>query len=185
MIRSDAVRNRMRVLQAAEEVLDEQGLSARMDEIARRAGVGVGTLYRHFATKEALYQAIVMARIDLLLDEAARLRSTGDPQTAFFAFFSKIVADAKRKKALTDALHSAGTDIKAEQSSRHAAMLDAIAGLLRNAQNAGAVRSDVAMPEVLALLRGASMAAETGDYSAPVLQRSLAILYDGLRVVSA
>jgi AcrR family transcriptional regulator len=181
MIRSDAVRNRLRVLQAAEEVLAEQGLSARMDEIARRAGVGVGTLYRHFATKEALYHAIVMARVDLLLEEAATLRSAGDPQTAFFVFFSKIVADAQRKKALTDALHDAGTDIKAEQSGQRAAMLDAIAGFLRDAQSAGAVRSDVAMPEILALLRGACMAAETGDYPTPVLQRSLAILLDGLR----
>src|SRR4051812_12105444 len=110
MMRSDAVRNRSKVLAAAEVVLGEQGLAARMDEIARRAGVGVGTVYRHFATKEALYAAIVSARVDLLLQEAARLRADAEPQTAFFTFFSKIVADAAGKKALTDALQGAGVD---------------------------------------------------------------------------
>src|SRR3954451_22872638 len=108
MIRSDAAHNRAKVLAAAEEVLGEQGPAARMDEIARRAGVGVGTVYRHFATKEALYAAIVSARVDLLLQEAARLRACAEPQTAFFTFFTHIVSDAARKKALTDALKDAG-----------------------------------------------------------------------------
>ncbi|MET7402956.1 helix-turn-helix domain-containing protein [Dactylosporangium sp. NPDC005572] len=174
MIRSDAARNRAKVLEAAEAVLDEQGLSARMDEIARRAGVGVGTLYRHFATKEALYQAIVTARVDQLLEEAARLRAGTDPATAFFAFFTRIVADAGRQKTLTDALRVAGIDVKAQQTGQQAAMRAAIDDLLRVAQTAGAVRADVALPEVLALLRGAGLAAETGAY--PV-----GIVLDGLR----
>jgi AcrR family transcriptional regulator len=181
VIRSDAARNRDKVLEAAEAVLGEQGLSARMDEIARRAGVGVGTVYRHFATKEALYQAIVTGRVDLLLDQAARLLATAEPETAFFTFFARIVADAGRKKALTDALHGAGIDIKAQQTGQQARMRTAIADLLHNAQRAGVVRSDVDLPEVLALLRAASMAAETGDYPAPVLDRSLAVLFDGLK----
>ncbi|WP_328654634.1 TetR/AcrR family transcriptional regulator [Micromonospora sp. NBC_00330] len=181
MIRSDAARNRAKVLAAAEIVLGEQGLTARMDEIARRAGVGVGTVYRHFATKEALYAAIVSARVDLLLDEAARLRVAAEPQTGFFRFFAQVVADAARKKTLTDALHSAGIDVKAEQAGQRTQMRDALADLLRDAQGVGAVRLDVGMPEILALLRGASMAAETGDYSGPVIDRTLAVLFDGLR----
>jgi AcrR family transcriptional regulator len=181
MTRSDATRNRAKVLQAAEDVLDEQGLSARMDEIARRAGVGVGTVYRHFATKEALYQAIVTAHVDLLLDEAARLRAAAEPETAFFTFFAQVVADAGRKRALTDALQRAGIDVKAGQADQRTSMREAIADLLHNAQRVGVVRPDVDMPEILALLRGASMAAETGDYSGPVLDRSLAVVFDGLR----
>jgi AcrR family transcriptional regulator len=177
MIRSDAARNRAKVLEAAEAVLDEQGLSARMDEIARRAGVGVGTVYRHFATKEDLYEAIVAARVDLLLAEAGRLR--GD--TAFFTFFARIVADAGRKKAFTDALREAGIDPKAGQADQRAAMRGTLEQLLRDAQRAGAVRDDVDLPEILALLRGASMAAETGDYPGPVLDRTLTLLFDGLR----
>jgi AcrR family transcriptional regulator len=185
VIRSDAARNRAKVLQAAEAVLDEQGLSARMDEIAHRAGVGVGTVYRHFATKEALYQAIVTGRVDLLLEQAARLQATATPEKAFFTFFAEIVADAARKKALTDALRGAGIDIKARQTDQQARMRAAITDLLHNAQRANAVRHDVDLPEILALLRGASMAAETGDYSGPILDRSLAVLFDGLRPQAA
>ena len=181
MIRSDAARNRAKVLQAAEAVLDEKGLAARMEEIAHRAGVGVGTVYRHFATKEALYQAVVRSRVDLLLDQAAQLQTTAEPETAFFTFFSRIVADAARKRALNDALRGAGIDVKAQQSDQQARMRTAITDLLHNAQRARAVRPDVDLPEVLALLRGASMAAETGDYPAPILDRSLAVLFDGLR----
>ncbi|MGC4813056.1 TetR/AcrR family transcriptional regulator [Micromonospora sp. DT228] len=181
MIRSDAARNRAKVLAAAEIVLGEQGLTARMDEIARRAGVGVGTVYRHFATKEALYAAIVSARVDLLLDEAARLRAAAEPETGFFRFFAQVVADAAGKKTLTDALRSAGIDVKAEQADQRTRMREALADLLREAQRVGAVRPDVDMPEILALLRGASMAAETGDYAGPVVDRALAVLFDGLR----
>lgn len=179
MIRSDAARNRARVLEAAEAVLDEQGLSARMDEIARRAGVGVGTVYRHFATKEALYGAIVTARVDLLLADATRLQAS--PDTGFFEFFAGIVADAGRRRDLTGALREAGVDPKAGQSGQAAAMRAALESLLHAAQEAGAARPDVGLPEILALLRGASLAAETGDYPAPVLDRMVAVLFDGLR----
>ncbi|BCJ39362.1 TetR family transcriptional regulator [Actinoplanes ianthinogenes] len=178
MIRSDAARNRAKVLEAAEIVLGERGLAARMDEIARRAGVGVGTVYRHFATKEALYAAIVSARVDDLLESAAGLR---EPETAFFTFFARIVADAGSKKALTDALRHAGVDVKQGQDDQRARMRATLDRLLRAGQEAGAIRADVAMPEVLALLRGASMAAETGDYTESVLDRSLTVVFDGLR----
>ncbi|MFI5836414.1 TetR/AcrR family transcriptional regulator [Micromonospora sp. NPDC051300] len=180
-MRSDAARNRAKVLAAAEAVLGEQGPAARIDEVARRAGVGVGTVYRHFATKEALYAAIVSGRVEQLLQEAARLRTIAEPQTAFFTFFTRIVADAAAKKALTDALRGAGVDLKADQTDQRTRMREALAEFLHGAQRVGALRSDVGMPEILALLRGASMAAETGEYSGPVLDRAVAILLDGLR----
>ncbi len=179
MPRSDALRNRARVLDAAEEVLAEQGLTARMDAIAARAGVGVGTVYRHFATKEALWQAIVVARVDVLLAEARRLRAEADPATAFFTFFARIVADAAAKKAYTDALRDAGIDVKDGQAEQVAAMRAAITGLLRAAQDAHAVRAEVGLPEILALLRGASLAAETGDFPPAALE----IIFSGLRTV--
>lgn len=181
MPRSDALRNRAKVLEAAEEVLAEQGLTARMDAIAARAGVGVGTVYRHFATKEALWQAIVVARADLLLAEAERLRAAGDLANAFFTFFGRIVADSAAKKAYTDALRDAGINVKDGQADQVTAMRAAITGLLGDAQAAGAVRADVALPEVLALLRGASLAAETGDFP-PI---ALEVIYTGLRAPAA
>lgn len=113
--------------------------------------------------------------------QAARLRACAEPQTAFFTFFMQIVSDAAGRKALTDALRGAGVDIKAEQTDQRAQMRDSLAHLLHGSQRAGAVRPDVGMPEMLALLRGASMAPETGEYSGPLLERAVAVLFDGLR----
>jgi transcriptional regulator SbtR-like protein len=90
-----------------------------------------------------------------------------------------------REKALTDALRGAGIDIKAQQTDQQARMRAAIAELLHNAQRANAVRYDVDLPDVLAPLRGASMAAETGDYPQPVLDQCLAVLLDGLKPQAA
>lgn len=120
--------------------------------------------------------------VDLLLEQAAHLRAAAEPQTGFFTFFRQIVADAARKKALADALQGAGIDVKTEQADQRAQMREALTNLLHTAQRVGAVRPDVGTPEILALLRGATMAAETGDYySGPVLDRALAVLFDGLR----
>jgi AcrR family transcriptional regulator len=177
MARADALRNRVKVLEAAEEVLAEQGMTARMDAIARRAGVGVGTVYRHFATKEALWQAIVEARLDELLTEADRLRAEEDPATAFFTLFGRIVADAASKTAYTDALRDAGVDVKAGLADQQTRMRAAITGSLGDAQEAGAIRADVDLPQILALLRGACLAAETGD----VPHGTLEIIYAGLK----
>ena len=71
-MRADAVKNRQRILEAAEAIFATEGLSVPIDTVAERAGVGVGTLYRHFPTKEALFEAIVMARLEFLLEIAKR-----------------------------------------------------------------------------------------------------------------
>ena len=70
--RADAVRNLAKILQAAEEVFAAEGLAVPIDEVARRAGVGIGTVYRHFPTKEALFEAIVVARLEGLIERARR-----------------------------------------------------------------------------------------------------------------
>jgi hypothetical protein len=116
-----------------------------------------------------------------VLAEAERLRSEADPAGAFFELFARIVADGAGKKAYTDALRGAGIDVKQGGERQHAAMRAAIDGLLRAAQAAGPVRGDVGLPEIRALLRGASLAAETGDYPQPVLDRTLEIIFAGLR----
>ena len=72
-LRADARRNRAKVLEAAEEVFASEGLAVPIDEVARRAGVGVGTVYRHFPTKEALFEAIVVARLEALVERAEEL----------------------------------------------------------------------------------------------------------------
>jgi AcrR family transcriptional regulator len=180
-VRADAARNRAKVLAAAEEILAAQGLSARMDAIARRAGVGVGTVYRHFPTKETLYEAIMTSRFERLIEEASRLTDSGDPGEAFFTFFRRIVEESTAKKVLADALIGAGIDHKAGAEGTRARMRAAIEALLTNARRAGAVRREVRMPEVLALLTAATLAAERTGWDDGLRDRTLAVIFNGLR----
>ena len=85
-MRADAVKNRQRILEAAEAIFATEGLSVPIDTVAERAGVGVGTLYRHFPTKEALFEAIVMARLEYLLELAKAQAGAADPGDALFSF---------------------------------------------------------------------------------------------------
>jgi AcrR family transcriptional regulator len=181
--RIDAVRNRQRVLDAAEEVLAVHGLSARMDEIARHAGVGVGTLYRHFPTKEVLYQAILLARVQRLLQEAEQLQQSGDPGTAFFTLFARIVDQSVSKHPLGEALTDAGVAYKADPAMQQAQhrMRTAIEELQHTAQRAGTLRPEIALPETLALLAGATLTAERTSWDQDVRDRALRVIFNGLR----
>ena len=85
-VRSDAVRNRQRVLEVADAVFAAEGMGVSTDEIARRAGVGPGTLYRHFPTKEALFMAVAVKRVNESIDEARRLAQLDDPAGALFQY---------------------------------------------------------------------------------------------------
>jgi AcrR family transcriptional regulator len=181
-MRADAARNRDRVLEAAELVLTRDGLEAPMRAIARQAGVGVGTIYRQYPTKEALYQAIMADRMERLVTQASSLAAGTDAGASFFAFFDSIVTDATTKKIFADALADAGIDAKA--ASGEAAghdVLAAIETLLVRAQRAGAVREDVGMPEVLGLLSGACLAAKQQRWDAERRARTLGVVFDGLR----
>ncbi|MFI6322346.1 TetR/AcrR family transcriptional regulator [Nonomuraea sp. NPDC050556] len=175
-MRADAQRNRARVLEAAEVVLARDGLSASMRDIADLAGVGVGTIYRQFPTKEALYQAIVVDRKLRLIDRAGELAGAGDPGEALFTFFAAVVEDATAKKVFTDALTSAGIDAKESAPD----VRPAIETLLTRAQEAGAVRRDVGMPELLALLAAACLAAQHHRWDPDLRTKTLAVMFDGL-----
>jgi len=186
-MRADAARNRGRVLEAAELVLTRDGLDAPMRAIATAAGVGVGTIYRQYPTKEALYQAIMADRMERLVAQAASLGTqadagAADAGTVFFAFFDSIVTDATTKKIFADALADAGIDAKA--AAGQAAGLDvlsAIESLLVRAQQSGAVRADIGMPEVLGLLSGACLAAKQQRWDSQRRARTLGVVFDGLR----
>jgi AcrR family transcriptional regulator len=176
-MRADARRNRERVLTAAEEVFGERGAGASTEEVARRAGVGIGTVFRHFPTKEALYEAIVVRRLTRLLAEAPR--DAADPGAAFRAFFTRIVEEAAAKKAFADTMAVVGIDVKKSAPDVGEDIRGALGDLLERAQDAGAIRPDVSRDEVMVLLAGACLAADrTAD--AKLRARSLAVLFDGL-----
>lgn len=180
-LRADARRNRARVLEAADAVFIAKGASASTGEIARAAGVGIGTVFRHFPTKEALLEAIVTARMQRLTEEAEAQVGAPDPGEAFYAVFARIVAQTSTKKVLTDALARAGVDVTNVVAPFVAALRHAVGELLARAQAADAVRTDVGIAEIIALLMGAARTAEHTASDPEVQQRSLRVLFDGLR----
>jgi AcrR family transcriptional regulator len=178
-LRADAARNRQRVLNIAQAVFASDGLAVPIDVIARRAGLGVGTLYRHFPTKEALFAAIMVDRMDRLVAEARALADARDPGDAFFGFLARLLDEGAAKKDLADALAGSGFEPNIAPYRRRARA--AIRVLVARAQKAGAVRRDVDVDEVLALVKGTFVAVAARGGGARARRRLLAILCDGLR----
>ena len=180
-MRADAVKNRQRILEAAESVFATEGLSVPVDTVAERAGVGVGTLYRHFPTKEALFEAIVTTRLGLLLDMAKTQAGADDPGEALFSFLGEFARQASAKHDLFDAISSAGIDIKSSCSEMIDEMKSSIDVLMQRAVEAGSVRSGVSTDEMFGLVVGVCQAGGHSGYDDAALQRMVQIVCDGLR----
>ena len=172
-LRADAARNREKVLQAARQAFAESGYGVPLDEIASRAGVGPGTVYRHFPSKEALFEAVVTARITDLVSDARARADADDPGKAFFGFLARIAGEAAAKRDLPDAISVAG--------SLREDLFAALDLLLRRAQQAGAVRGGIVTSDLIVLLKG-MFAGLAGSTDPAVHERVFAVLADGLRV---
>ena len=178
--RADARTNRVRILDVAEEVFGAGGKAASTEEVARLAEVGIATVFRHFPTKAALVEAVLVRRFDRLRGHAEALLDHEDPGTAFFDFFSHLVADAATKIAIGEALHDLTGDTDGDAAAASLGLRRAFGALLRRAQEAGAVRDDAELPEVYALLVATSRAASQPHVDAEVRSRILSIVFDGL-----
>lgn len=176
-LRADAQRNRARVLAAAERVFAERGTAASTEEVARAAGVGIGTVFRHFPTKEALLQALVVERLARVAADARERSASSDAGHAFFDFFTSTVRGSATKLELVDALAQLGVHPDEAIAPVAKEVTAALAALLKRAQRAGAVRADVGVGDVIALLAGASQARRYAARDQP-----LAVILDGLRV---
>ncbi|WP_063829498.1 TetR/AcrR family transcriptional regulator [Streptomyces violens] len=190
-LRADARRNRALVLQAARSAFEERGLTVPLGEIARRAGVGAGTVYRHFPSKDALFRATVADRLRLFTDTARDLADVPDPGEVFFRFISSVVRLVAQNKAMCAALEGATvTDVRPVLPGLEEEFWSALDVLLLRAQRAGAVRKDVSIVDVRVLLTGCMAmevrrsAASDGPGEAPgegVSGRMTALMCDGLR----
>ena len=175
-MRADAQRNREKVLRAARDAFGAFGYGVPLDEIAARAGVGPGTVYRHFPSKEELFEAVVAARVQDLIDDARSRADAADAGRAFFGFLGRLGHEAAVKRDLPDAIAIAGS----LRDDLHVA-LDV---LLRHAQQAGAVRADITASDLSVLLKGllSSINDRSPDAADPALgDRMLAVITDGLR----
>jgi AcrR family transcriptional regulator len=175
--RADARRNYEKVLVAAREAFAEGGESTSLEEIARRAGVGIGTLYRHFPNRQALLEALYLDEVEEVSRWAAEL-DRADPWEALNSWFERFIAYLGTKRALAaELLNYLDPDAPLFQVCR-ASLFEAGEPLLRRAQEAGAVRPDVTIAEVIQMVVGiakipASDPAQT--------EHILRIALDGLR----
>jgi AcrR family transcriptional regulator len=178
-LRADAARNRARVLEVAYETFAAEGLSVPIDEIARRAGVGAGTVYRHFPTKEDLYSAVVEDRIGSIAQSGRALLDTADPGEALFDFLRSMVLQwGATDQGLAEALAGVGIDIATTLPDVEADFLGMLDDLLRAGQKAGTVRTDIGVRDVKALLTGASAMQAAHPETA---ERVTEVFLDGLR----
>jgi AcrR family transcriptional regulator len=182
-LRADARRNRARVLEAAESVFAAKGTGAPTEEVARAAGVGIGTVFRHFPTKEALLEAVLFNRLRRFVEEAEATvaADSADPGGAFFAFLTSWVEMSSAKNAYFEALTAAGITVPVSKSEIGARLMKALAVLLARAKAAGAVREDLAAGELIPVIIGVARAAEYAGPDAQLRDRAVAILFDGLR----
>ena len=175
--RADARRNYEKVLAAAREAFAEGGESTALEEIARRAGVGIGTLYRHFPTRQALLEALYVDEVEEVCRSAAELDGD-DPWEALNGWFERFIGYIATKQALAaEMLNYVDKDAEVFKTSR-AALFSAGEPLLTRAQDAGVVRPDVEIGDVIQMVIGIAKI-PAGD---PAQTRHiLRIALDGLR----
>lgn len=169
------------MLRAAENVFAAEGTGASTEEVARAAGVGIGTVFRHFPTKEALLKAVFLERLHKFVAEVARWAESDDPGSAFYAFLDRWVDMGTAKNAYSDALAAAGATVPRLGDEVGQRVRDTLRTLLTRAQEAGTVREDVEVPELIALLVGASRALDYVGEDAASRCRTVRIIFDGLR----
>jgi AcrR family transcriptional regulator len=179
-LRSDARRNRERLLEAARAAFADEGLAVPLDEIARRAGVGPGTLYRHFPAKEALFEAVLQDRLQCLADEAGALRDAPDPGAALLGFVDRLIAEAALKRDLVDALASVGAELGAGLAETGAQIRGGMRDLLVRAQASGAIRDDIGVDDLMTIVASMMFALRGRSAQATDPHRAVTVLRDGL-----
>ncbi len=178
--RADAQRNVERLIEAARAAFATDGPNAPLDDIARAAGVGPGTLYRHFPTRLALFEAVYRDNVERLCAEGERLAATEPPAEALVAWLEGFVTVISQKRGLAAALTEEGR--ASELFAQCHTMINATGGeLLDRAKAAGAVRSDVQLGDLLKMTKAFAQAAETSPEGPALAERLLAMSMDGLR----
>jgi AcrR family transcriptional regulator len=178
--RSDSVRNRARLIEAAREVFAERGFEATLDDIARHAGLGTGTAYRHFPHKRAIAAEVLTEATEQIVTDARESLSIDDPWTALTEFFTRTGARQARDRGLYETLTGQGD--QAEQARIWPEIIAAVTELFQRAQRAGVVRADAAPQDIAAIFALLGPAFAMSRTSGPDLwRRYLALVLDGLR----
>jgi AcrR family transcriptional regulator len=178
-MRADARRNYERLVATATAAFAERGAEASLDDIARRAGVGSGTLYRHFPTRQALLEAVYRDQVEILCARADELMASSPPAEALETWLRAVTDYAATKRGLAAMM----TDLENSElmSYCRGAMRSAGSALLERAQRAGVVRADVDLTDLLKLLSMIAASGEQAPGGGARADRLLALVMDGLR----
>jgi AcrR family transcriptional regulator len=180
VLRADARRNVELLIAAARAAFAAEGANAPLDDIARAAGVGSGTLYRHFPTRLALLEAVYRDSVERLCAEGERLAATEPPTEALLDWLRGFVVVVSEKRGLAAALSDEGR-AQSLFGECHAMINATGAALLDRAKDAGAVRSEVPLGDLLKMAKAFANAAETSPEGSALAERLLVLSMDGLR----
>src|SRR5262249_3050936 len=181
-MRADAQRNYTRLLDAASAAFAEHGADdVSLEQIARRAGVGIGTLYRHFPTRQALLEAVYRDQVELLDARAQELLMTEPPGDALAGWLRALMKFSSTKHSLMSALLATLGKDSELLSSCSKVLREAAGALLARAQEAGGVRPDAASGGVIRLVHAVNIATQRGPADPGEADRMLALILDGLR----
>jgi AcrR family transcriptional regulator len=179
-LRKDAARNREKLLVAAVELFAERGTEGSLEEVAKRAGVGIGTLYRHFPTRDALVEAAYRNEVAQLRAAADELLAELPPDAALEAWMRRFVDYGSAKRGMRDALQSIAGGGATLFADTRGQVTEAVGVLLRAGAEAGTLRADVEAEDVLRAMGAIWLVAE-GDEFADQAMRILQLVLDGLR----
>jgi AcrR family transcriptional regulator len=177
-MRADARRNYERLVAAARDVFNRLGGETSMDAIAKEAGVGVGTLYRHFPKRIDVVEAVYQTDVDMLVDTANEVVATMEPWPALVAWLEAFISYASTKRNFLSELHESFEKSPELRVASRERIVSALSIVLDRAQQAGVVRQDLDGPDLMQLLGSMCMSATlTSDQS----KRLLVVILDGLR----
>ena len=181
-LRADAVRNRSRLLDAATAAFADRGADASLDDIAKAAGLGIGTLYRHFPTREDLVLAVYGAQIDALDQRSRELATSDDPGEALREWMRGFVDFYAVKQGMVTLLRTMMNGSRAGQFEQTRATMRAAAErVLAPATEAGVIRQDVAAPELIRALGGICLTSDPKSTPPSSTLALVDLVYDGLR----
>ncbi|MEV6163210.1 helix-turn-helix domain-containing protein [Streptomyces sp. NPDC052052] len=184
-MRADARRNYDRLLSEARTAFAEHGTDAPLEDIARRAGVGIGTLYRHFPNRHALMNAVFQEALASLIARSHELAGAEQPCRGLVEWLGAIITHAGEYRGLAQALMSTSRDESSALSRCHVPLHEAGAALLARAQASGAVRADVSIDDLLQLTNAIALAAEQATDDPELAHRLLMLTLQGLKAPDA
>ena len=164
-MRADARKNRDQILTVARDVVAEHGADASMRDIARRAGVGLATLLRHFPTREALFEALLCTHLDALAQKADVLESSAPPDEALLTWLRELVTFTQRNRGVVAMMASAHSNPQSPLYATCAAVHAAGARLLQRAQREGSARADMSGEDLFALVTALGWAVDQPSFA--------------------